>query len=214
VTPFGRADPSRIEMVKTIETLEIGALHVKDLDAERRPRDGCGKPGVHPVFGPGCDDARMRGLAGVSTSVAGWVLLLVGIVMFPLPGPGLLLIAGGLALLARRHAWAARRVERVRLQALRGAARGVSTPRRAVVTVLATVALGASGLLWLWAPPQPGWWVLPAWTWLPGGVWSGVGQVVSGLVALAVVLHSWRRYGGRPREVAEIEERLRRLDRV
>ncbi len=125
--------------------------------------------------------------------VLGWVLTLAGVVLFPLPGPGLLLLAAGLALLAEHHPWAEKYVDRVRVRALRGAAAGVRTSWRTFWTVLVTALLGASGLLWLWAPAQPSWWVLPAWTWLPGGVWSGVGQIVSGLVALLVVGYAWRR---------------------
>lgn len=43
-------------------------------------------------------------------------------------------------------------------------------------------------LLWLADPVQPDWWLLPAWSWLPGGVWAGVGQLLSGLLALGVVV--------------------------
>lgn len=42
----------------------------------------------------------------VSRLAAGVVLVLVGLVLIPLPGPGLLLIAGGLAILGRDHLWA------------------------------------------------------------------------------------------------------------
>jgi hypothetical protein len=122
----------------------------------------------------------------------GWVLTLVGVVLFPLPGPGLLLMAAGLAILAEHYAWAERRVDQVKRKAMEGAVASVRTPWRTCWTVLVTVALGASGLLWLWEPPQPSWWVLPAWTWLPGGLWSGIGQIVSGLVALALVGYAWR----------------------
>lgn len=155
-----------------------------------------------------------RSARDLASGALGWVLLLVGIVLFPLPGPGLLLIAAGLAMLAPRYEWAARHVERVRLRALHSAALGVRTHRRASVTILATLAVGASGLLWVWDPAQPSWWTLPKWTWLPGGLWSGIGQIVSGAVALAVVLHSYHRFHGRPGEVEEIEKRLRALGRV
>jgi hypothetical protein len=142
-------------------------------------------------------------------AVGGWILLLTGIVLFPLPGPGLLLMAAGLALLAQRYDWAARRVDQVRSKALLGAARSVVRTRDAIWSVLATTALTASGALWLWDPPQPDWWVLPHWTWLPGGLWSAVGQIGSGLVTLALVVDSIRRYHGRPEAVAELERRLR-----
>jgi len=152
----------------------------------------------------------------VLVSGLGWVLTLGGVVLFPLPGPGLLLIAVGLWVLATQHEWAARRVDGVRLRALQGAARSVATVPRALWSVVVTLALTASGLLWVWDPGPPDWWsaALPEWLWLPGGAWSGVGQVVSGLVSLGLVGYAWSRFHGRPAELAEIEERLRSLDRV
>lgn len=47
--------------------------------------------------------ARARRAA---TLVAGWLLLVSGTVLLVLPGPGLLLILGGLALLGRELVWA------------------------------------------------------------------------------------------------------------
>ncbi|WP_139175776.1 PGPGW domain-containing protein [Nocardioides lianchengensis] len=126
----------------------------------------------------------------------GWVLTIGGVILFPLPGPGLLLLAAGLAILAEHYAWAERRVDQVKVRAWAGARVGVRTPWRTFWTVLVTALLGASGVLWLWAPPRPDWWVLPAWTWLPGGVWSGVGQLLSGAVALALVGYAWWRVRG------------------
>lgn len=123
------------------------------------------------------------------------MLTVAGVVLFPLPGPGLVLLAGGLALLAERHDWAARHVEAVRSRARRGAEAGVRTPARLTATLLVTAGLGATGLLWMWGPAQPDWWRLPSWTWLPGGWWSGLAQVVSGLAALGYVVHARRRLG-------------------
>lgn len=150
----------------------------------------------------------------VVVGVAGGVLTLVGVVLFPLPGPGLLLILVGLLLLAREFPWAERRVEQVRHRAVLGAARGVTTRSRAAWSVLVTSALAASGLLWVWAPAQPAWWVLPPWTWLPGGLWAGISQLLSGLVTLGLVLWAYRRFHGRPEEVAALADDLRPVGRV
>jgi acetamidase/formamidase len=141
--------------------------------------------------------------------VLGWVLTVAGVVLFPLPGPGLLLLAAGLAILAEHYTWAEKRVDRVKLQALYSAAAGVRTPWRTFWTTLVTAALGASGVLWLWEPAQPAWWVLPHWTWLPGGLWSGIGQIVSGLVALALVYYAWRRFHDDPQAMAELRAQLK-----
>lgn len=128
----------------------------------------------------------------VLLSALGWSLVVVGLVLYPLPGPGLLVLALGVGLLGRHDPWAARRLEPLRDRAVAETRRTVATWPRFAVTAGTTVVLGASGLVWLAEPPQPGWWVLPAWTWLPGGVWAGVGQLVSGLVALAGVV--WSRF--------------------
>ena len=47
-------------------------------------------------------------------AAAGWSLLGAGLVMLVTPGPGLLTMAGGLAILAREHEWARKLLERVR----------------------------------------------------------------------------------------------------
>lgn len=50
----------------------------------------------------------------IAVSVAGGVVLAAGAAMLVLPGPGLLVIAGGLAILATEFAWARRSLDRVR----------------------------------------------------------------------------------------------------
>lgn len=128
-------------------------------------------------------------------SSTGWVLVLLGVVLYPLPGPGLLVLVLGLALLSRHDPWAAQRLAPLRHRALVETRRSVATWPRTLVTAALTVGLGASGLLWLAEPPQPDWWGLPAWTWLPGGTWTGVGQVGSGLVGLGIVVWARARLG-------------------
>ncbi len=142
--------------------------------------------------------------------VVGWLLLVAGIVMFPLPGPGLLLAALGMGLLAQHYPWAERRVDDLRRRALLGAARGTVTLPRATGSVAAALLLTAAGALWLWAPAEPAWWVLPSWTWLPGGFWAGISQILSGLATLALVLYAWRRFSGRPELVAQLTQQTER----
>ena len=74
----------------------------------------------------------------------GTLLLLAGIIMLALPGPGWLTIAAGLAVLAKDVAWAERMLERVRRRLPEGADGEVD--RRVVVgsIILAVVAVAAS----------------------------------------------------------------------
>jgi uncharacterized protein (TIGR02611 family) len=47
-----------------------------------------------------------QGTSLLITTILGAVLLVAGIVMLVTPGPGILAIAGGIALLSRHHGWA------------------------------------------------------------------------------------------------------------
>jgi uncharacterized protein (TIGR02611 family) len=58
-----------------------------------------------------------RGARRIGVLVVGLALLAVGAVLLVLPGPGLLVIVGGLALLATEFAWARRLLVRVRERA-------------------------------------------------------------------------------------------------
>jgi UPF0716 family protein affecting phage T7 exclusion len=55
-----------------------------------------------------------RAAGAVATSILGAILVAAGIVMLVTPGPGLLSIAAGLALLARTFPWARRLLDRAR----------------------------------------------------------------------------------------------------
>lgn len=52
----------------------------------------------------------------VAITVVGTVLVVAGLVMLLTPGPGLVAIAAGLAVLAREFTWARRLLERIRLR--------------------------------------------------------------------------------------------------
>ena len=56
----------------------------------------------------------------VAVSVIGTVLVTAGVVMLLTPGPGLLAIVAGLAVLAREFRWARRLLDRARARVLRG----------------------------------------------------------------------------------------------
>lgn len=130
----------------------------------------------------------------IALETIGWVLVVAGIAGLILPGPGLLMIAAGLVILSQEYEWAERRVEPIKRQALRGAAEGVETNFRVGLSVLFALILMACGVLWILNPPQPGWWPLPDWLWLPGGPPTGITQVLSSFIAIGLIVWSFRRY--------------------
>lgn len=124
----------------------------------------------------------------------GWVLLLGGIAALVLPGPGLLAIVGGLALLSQQYEWARRRLEPMRKRAMQAAADGVETWPRILVSGLGVAVLLGLGVLWCVRPAPPGWWPLDDKWWLPGGWATGISIAISGLLALALIVYSYRHF--------------------
>jgi uncharacterized protein (TIGR02611 family) len=70
----------------------------------------------------------VRNRRRILISIAGFGLVALGLVLLVLPGPGFLLIIGGLALLASEYVWAQRALNYARRQAAR--ARDKATGRR------------------------------------------------------------------------------------
>jgi uncharacterized protein (TIGR02611 family) len=138
---------------------------------------------------------------------AGWLLVALGIAALVLPGPGLLMLFGGLAILARQYTWAERRLRPVELRAKKAAAESVQSWPRIVVSTCGALALVALGSLWVVRPPVPDWWPLHDEWWLAGGWPTGVTLAVSGVLAILLVVHSFRTYRG-----SEGERRLAELD--
>ncbi len=142
----------------------------------------------------------------------GWLLLVVGVAALFLPGPGLLAIFAGLLLLSRQYDWADRRVEPVRLRALRGAAEGVETWFRVVASCCGALMLAALGVLWIVRPDSPRWWLFDDSWWLPGGLWTGVTQIGSAIIALALIIYSFRRFHGNPDAVEQLRQEIEGAD--
>ncbi len=165
---------------------------------------------------PSDPPVRLERMAGAAKrivfEIAGWALLLVGIAAIFLPGPGLLAMFAGLALLSRQYDWADRRVEPVRLRALRGAAHGVASWLRILGSLGGIATLVACGVLWIVKPPTPPWWFLPDAVWLPGGLWTGVTQIASGAIALALLVYAYRRFHGKPEALAELDTDIDEAD--
>lgn len=128
--------------------------------------------------------------------ILGWTVLVLGVLALFLPGPGLVLTFAGLAILSTQYTWAKRITTPVKIKAWRGAAEGVETIPRIVLSLLATLFVTASGALWLWSPPAPAWWPVHEDWWLFGGDAVGftlIGSSVLGMGLLAFAVHRFYR---------------------
>ncbi|MFE7749788.1 PGPGW domain-containing protein [Streptomyces sp. NPDC057428] len=113
--------------------------------------------------------------------MAGAALLILGIALLVLPGPGLLLILAGLLVLADQFPAVARYVDPVRERAMRAAKESVASPLRIAGSALTAAVLLAAGLVWGLMPE------------LPFGGWpTGAGLILSGLILVALLVYSYR----------------------
>ena len=122
----------------------------------------------------------------VLIATAGAILVVVGVVLLVLPGPGLLLVLAGLLLLAAEFPKLERYVDPVRDRAMKAAEDSVSSPLRIVGSVLAGLALLAAGIVWGTVK------------WLPFSGWStGSSLILSSVILFALLGWSYRRVKSR-----------------
>jgi uncharacterized protein (TIGR02611 family) len=141
--------------------------------------------------------AKLRGRQAVkrlALETLGWILVVAGIAALVLPGPGLLALFAGLALLSQQYEWAERRVEPVKRAALKAAADGVATVPRIAFSAFACLVLFAMGVLWWVHPPAPDWWPLDERWWLIGGWATGLTIDLSAVFALVLLVYSYRNF--------------------
>ena len=154
----------------------------------------------------------MKAAKRIGLEAVGWLLVVAGVAALVLPGPGLLLLFAGLAVLSQQYDWAERRLAPVKYRALKGAAESVETPLRIALSGIAVLLLVAAGVLWFLQPPVPDWWFLPEWLWLPGGLGTAITQWASAVIAVATLVYSYRRFHGKPDAVAELEHEIEEAD--
>ena len=80
-----------------------------------------------------------------AVALAGFVVVLAGLAMIPLPGPGLLIVAAGLAILALEFAWAERWLERTieQVDAAGDKVKRASRAQQVILGLLVVLALAA-----------------------------------------------------------------------
>jgi hypothetical protein len=143
--------------------------------------------------------------------ILGWLLLAAGVAALVLPGPGLLLLALGLWVLAKNYRWADRLLDPVKRAAYRGAAESVTSWPRIILSTVLALALIAVGIFWGIRPPAPGWWPLAEKWWLFGGWGTGVFLIASGILALGLLVWSMKnfRYGDMTMEQVYSKQHLK-----
>jgi uncharacterized protein (TIGR02611 family) len=80
-----------------------------------------------------------------AVALAGFVVVLAGLAMIPLPGPGLLIVAAGLAILALEFAWAERWLERTieQVDAAGDKVKRASRAQQVILALLVVLAVAA-----------------------------------------------------------------------
>lgn len=130
--------------------------------------------------------------------VLGWTLVVVGLAALVLPGPGLLMLAAGLAVLSQQYHWARRFLTPLKGNAFHAAALGVQTAFRITMSCASAFVIMGLGVVWVLQPAVPSWWFLDDALWLPGGKGAGISLIVSALIALGLIVYSMYRFRGRP----------------
>jgi hypothetical protein len=148
--------------------------------------------------------------ARVGQEVLGWLLLIAGVAALVLPGPGLLLLALGLWVLAKNYRWADRMLDPVKRAAYRGAAESVKSWPRIIMSTLLALAIIGVGVVWGIRPATPSWWPLAEKWWLFGGWGTGVFLIASGLLAIGLLGWSMKnfRYGDKTLDEVYEEQKL------
>jgi hypothetical protein len=137
---------------------------------------------------------RFRAVKRLVLESLGWLLVVGGLAAIVLPGPGLLAIVGGLALLSQQYEWAQRRLDPVKQRALQTAADGVETWPRVLLSCLGVALLVGLGIVWGIGPDAPAWWPVHERWWLPGGWGAGASLITSGVIAMALIVYSYRHF--------------------
>ncbi|MCW2831824.1 MAG: hypothetical protein JWP31_2516 [Aeromicrobium sp.] len=132
------------------------------------------------------------------TEILGWLLVALGAVLWPLPGPGTIVVVAGVALLSRHYVWAQKLLDPLERKAVEAAKFGVATWPRILLSVLGVVWLVFLGAVWWIKPEIPEFTVLgvgfgPE---LPAAGWgTALGLWSSAVAALALLIYSivrWR----------------------
>jgi uncharacterized protein (TIGR02611 family) len=136
------------------------------------------------------------------SEILGWTLVPVGIVLMPLPGPGMIIVVAGVALLSRNYVWAQKLLEPLERRAVEAARYGVATWPRIALGFLGGLWLTVLGVVWWIDPTIPEFEVLsvgfgprlPAHGWATAlGLWASA-AAAWGVLGYSIV--RWRQPRG------------------
>lgn len=141
----------------------------------------------------------VRAVRRAVVTVVGMTVLVAGLLMLLLPGPGLLAVAAGLAMLATEYDWARRHVTRVRRRATQVSQIAGASARNTTYSLVFGVCLVALGTGSLQEPE-----VVP----IASGVAVGIGLIVGGAaVVLGTIVGYRERRRALRQETATVDDR-------
>jgi uncharacterized protein (TIGR02611 family) len=120
-----------------------------------------------------------RVLRRIAITVAGVIVLVIGVVLLVAPGPGVLVILLGMALFALEYEWARRRLIQFRARALSAAEKAAASRVATASTVVVSLGVIGLGTLLIFTDFFP-----------LSGVGTGVGVAAGGLVVLITTVYS------------------------
>ena len=133
-------------------------------------------------------------IKSIGLEIVGWLLVVIGLAALVLPGPGLLALFGGLAILSTRYEWAERRLEPVKKAAFKTARDSVSSWPRILLSLLLALGLIGLGITWGIGLDVPQWWPLADKYWLMGGWATGSTLILSGIIAGSMIVYSYIKF--------------------
>ena len=93
------------------------------------------------------EEAKAHALVRIARMTLGFIVVIIGIIALPLPGPGWLIIAGGLTILAKDVAWADRALRYIRRR-IPGIPEDGKIPRSQKITIAVITLAAISVSLW------------------------------------------------------------------
>lgn len=132
-----------------------------------------------------------RNAKRMAVAVIGFAVLAAGVAMIVLPGPGVIVIIVGLAILATEFAWAERALDRTTMHAARTASQVNETSGGRVAMVITSALMGLGGLALVFA--------------VAGWNSVGVGLIVGAIAGLATIHPRSQRWMDRRLDAKRVE---------